>query len=119
MNGKRVIFSVFVFEAGFSAFSTTGARISENGFQKLDFQHFRLQAPGSAKMSSRSSIFSIFDHRRQDQRKWVPEARFSAFSTTGARTSENGFQKLDFQHFRPQAPGSTKLSTRKLDFQHF
>ena len=56
-------------EVDFSIFSATGVRISETGLQKFDFQHFPPQAPGSAKLRSRSWIFSIFDHRRQDQRK--------------------------------------------------
>ena len=92
----------------FSPLSTTGAKTTENELLNFDFLHFRPQAPGSAKMDSRSSIFSIYNHRRQDKRNWAAEAPFSAFSTTGARISENGFQKLHFQHFRPQAPGSAK-----------
>ena len=76
-------------EARFSTFSATGARISENDNQKLDFQFFQPQAPGSAKMIIRSSICTILGHRRQDQRKWPSEAPFSIFSTTGARIIEN------------------------------
>ena len=106
MASRSSIFSIFDHrcqdqrkrapEARFSAFSTTGARISENALQKIDFQHFRPQAPGSAKMRSRGSIFTIFSH--------------------GARISENELQKLDFQHFRPQAPGSATMNSRNLIF---
>ena len=103
----------------FSTFSATSARITANDYQKLDFQHFRLQAPGSAKMGSRSPIFSIFDHRCQDQRKWVPEARFSTFSATGVRISENGLQKFDYHNFSQQVPGSTKLGSRSSIFSIF
>ena len=76
-------------EAGFSAFSATGARTSENDHQKLDFLHFQPQAPEWAKMTIRSWIFSICTHRRQNQWKWSSEAGFSAFPRKNARITEN------------------------------
>ena len=87
--------------------------------QKPDFRHFRQQAPESAKMIIRSPIFNIFGHGRQNQRKWQSETRFSIFSTTGARISENDYQKFDLHHSRPQAPGSTKMTIRSSIFNIF
>ena len=70
-------------------------------------------------MGSRGSIFSIFGHRRQDQRKWAPEVRFSAFSATGARIGETGPQRFDFLHFRKQAARSPKMNSRGSIFNIF
>ena len=129
MNSRSLIFSIFDHkrqdqrnrtpEVRFSAFSATSARISENEFQEVDFQHFRPQASGSAKMNSRTLIFNIFGHRRQDQRNWAPEVRFSESAVMGAKITETGFQNFDFLHFRPQAQGSAKLVSRGSIFSIF
>ena len=62
----------------------------------------------------------FFDFRAFLKRpwKWFPEAGFSAFSATGARTSENYPQKLDFQHFQPKAPEQAKVSFRSWIFSN-
>jgi len=109
MNSRSSIFKIFdpvrqdqrnwATDVRFSAFSSTGARISEIELQMLDFQHF--------------------EPMRQDQRNWPPKIRFSAVSSTGARISENDVQKLDFRHFRPQAPRSAKMNSRSSIFSIF